>query len=254
MSYIDTNRYIIAYSKVFNVSFDKVENFAKKRGLNALLENGDMLLTTKAQMEKYKAFLDLYNMSEAVIKNIKIADSAKAAADIARSTMQDIFGRENLCILYLNTALNVIDTKIVSIGDLTGSIATPREIFKEAFLNKAAAIIMVHNHPSGKLEPSDSDKMVTKKMISAGKLLSIDVIDHIIITGLNKEKLFSFAENNLMYDFNMKLQHNLGESSLIYYDIKKIEKEYGKNDDFVIKIDEIDDIINTETRGNELGM
>jgi len=70
----------------------------------------------------------------------------------------------------------------VSIGTLDSSLVHPREVFSEAIKNKAASVIFVHNHPSGNTEPSEEDVKLTKRLMKAGELLGIKVLDHIIIT------------------------------------------------------------------------
>jgi DNA repair protein RadC len=71
----------------------------------------------------------------------------------------------------------------------------PREVFKEAIDNRAASIIISHNHPSADPEPSEDDLEITKRLIEAGKIMGIDVLDHIIIT---KSKVFSFKDKKLI--------------------------------------------------------
>jgi len=83
----------------------------------------------------------------------------------------------------------------VSIGSLTASIVHPREVFAEAIKNKAASVIFVHNHPSGDPEPSEDDLETTKQLTEAGKILGIEVADHIIITQNN---YFSFKDGRLI--------------------------------------------------------
>ena len=83
----------------------------------------------------------------------------------------------------------------ISIGSLNASIVHPREVFAEAIKNKAASVIFAHNHPSGDPEPSEDDLIITKKLVESGKILGIEIIDHIIIT---KSKFFSFKEKNLL--------------------------------------------------------
>jgi len=83
----------------------------------------------------------------------------------------------------------------VSIGSLNASIVHPREVFAEAIKNKAASVIFVHNHPSGDPEPSEGDLITTKRLVEAGKILEIEVIDHIIITNNN---FLSFKEHKLL--------------------------------------------------------
>lgn len=89
--------------------------------------------------------------------------------------------REKLISLMLNAKNVVIGMEIVSVGSLTASIAHPREIFKAAILKNAAAIILVHNHPSGDPSPSQDDIQLTERISRAGELLGIKLLDHVIV-------------------------------------------------------------------------
>ena len=89
--------------------------------------------------------------------------------------------REHLRGLYLNTHYKLIHDEIISIGTVDASIVHPREVFKPAIEYGAAAVILVHNHPSGVVNPSQSDRDMTKQLIKAGELIGIDLIDHIIV-------------------------------------------------------------------------
>lgn len=89
--------------------------------------------------------------------------------------------KEKFITLYLDTKNQILKEEVVSIGSLNASIVHPREVFKAALLESSASVIMVHNHPSGDPSPSREDIMVTEKMVEGGKLLGIDVLDHIII-------------------------------------------------------------------------
>ncbi len=93
--------------------------------------------------------------------------------------------KEHFMILLLSTKNHVLATPTISIGSLNASIVHPRELFREAIVHCAAAVILVHNHPSGDPSPSQEDILITKKMIDAGKILEIHVLDHVII-GDNK--------------------------------------------------------------------
>lgn len=93
--------------------------------------------------------------------------------------------REHFMILLLSTKNHVLAIPTISIGSLNASIVHPRELFREAINHSAAAVILVHNHPSGDPTPSQEDIMITRKMIDAGKILEIHVLDHVII-GDNK--------------------------------------------------------------------
>jgi len=103
--------------------------------------------------------------------------------------------REHLAALYLNARNEVVFKKHLFVGTLDANICHPREIFEHALLHNAASIILVHNHPSGDPEPSKADLEITKRITEAGKILGIDVLDHIIIT---KNKVFSFKEKKLI--------------------------------------------------------
>jgi len=103
--------------------------------------------------------------------------------------------REHLAALYLNARNEVIFKKHLFVGTLDANIAHPREVFKHALEQNAASIILVHNHPSGDPEPSKADLEITKRILEAGKIMGIDVLDHIIIT---KTKVFSFKEKKLI--------------------------------------------------------
>ena len=89
--------------------------------------------------------------------------------------------KEKFITLYLDTKNQILKEETVSIGSLNASIVHPREVFKSALLESSASVIMVHNHPSGDPSPSREDIMVTEKLVEGGKLLGIDVLDHIII-------------------------------------------------------------------------
>jgi len=103
--------------------------------------------------------------------------------------------REYLIGIYLDARKQLINKKVISIGTLDTNLIHPREVFKPAIQHNAAAVIVVHNHPSGDPKPSLEDRRVTKKLIKAGKLLGIKLIDHLIIANDN---YFSFKTHNLI--------------------------------------------------------
>jgi len=103
--------------------------------------------------------------------------------------------REHLMVIYLNARNEMIFKKPMFVGTLNANLVHPREIFAEALKQNAASVILVHNHPSGDSEPSEEDIKVTKRIIEAGRIMGIEVLDHVIIT---KAKAFSFKENKLV--------------------------------------------------------
>ena len=99
---------------------------------------------------------------------------------IATTFLQGV-DRENFIIMMLDNKHKVIGINTVSVGSLNSSVVHPREVFKPAILCNAAAIILAHNHPSGDPAPSPEDISVTKRLIEAGDVLGIAVLDHIVI-------------------------------------------------------------------------
>lgn len=103
--------------------------------------------------------------------------------------------KEHFIALFLDSRNQEIKREIVSIGTLTSSLVHPREVFEAAVKNNAASVILVHNHPSNNPNPSEADIEITKRLIKAGTILGIEVLDHLIIT---KDKFWSFKENKLI--------------------------------------------------------
>ena len=89
--------------------------------------------------------------------------------------------REVFGILTLNARHIATRRIIVSIGSLNASIVHPREVFRAAILHSAASLVLVHNHPSGDPEPSEEDLSITRRLVSAGEILGIGILDHVVI-------------------------------------------------------------------------
>jgi len=102
---------------------------------------------------------------------------------------------EGFWLLLLDRANKIIGQEKISEGGTAGTVADPKRIFKTAIDRHASSLILCHNHPSGNVEPSQADISLTKKMIQAGTLLDIQILDHIII---GEENYFSFADENMM--------------------------------------------------------
>jgi len=103
--------------------------------------------------------------------------------------------KEYFAAFYLDTQNKLIERQIVSIGTLNASLVHPREVFEPAVALHAAGIIAAHNHPSGESTPSSDDIAITKRLAEAGKILGIELIDHVIVTGGD---FLSFKEKKLI--------------------------------------------------------
>ena len=102
---------------------------------------------------------------------------------------------EHFCIFCLNAKNKIVGVHTISIGSVNATIVHPREVFKAALLNNASAIICFHNHPSGDPEPSREDIETTSRLVEAGEILGIRVLDHIII---GEQRYLSMREKGLM--------------------------------------------------------
>ena len=89
--------------------------------------------------------------------------------------------REHFCVAMLDRKGNLLGLNTISIGSISSSIVHPREVFKPAIIIGASSIILCHNHPSGDTTPSNEDIAITRKLIEGGKILNIEILDHVII-------------------------------------------------------------------------
>jgi DNA repair protein RadC len=127
-----------------------------------------------------------------------IEQRIRCSADAARLLWTYLEGvdREHFVVFLLDQKNQVIGINTVSMGSLTASVVHPREVFKAAILANAATLVCGHNHPSGDTVPSQEDRLITTRLVSAGKMLGINVVDHIIIGSAGK--YFSFADEGLL--------------------------------------------------------
>lgn len=103
--------------------------------------------------------------------------------------------KEHFVIFFLDSRNQEIKREIVSVGSLNTNLVHPREVFEPAVRHLAAQIIIAHNHPAGSSEPSEGDSIMTQKLIQAGKLLDIEIIDHVIVA---RGEFYSYREHKLI--------------------------------------------------------
>ena len=236
MATTDELRYIQAFSRIIGVKEDDAIEYAQRKGLNALVDNATQLLATPVQREKHQAFLDLYRMSRGINTRNPVINSPESASAFFHSVMDNIYDKEAFVVAFLNTKNRVIDHEVVSVGTINSSLVHPREVFRNAIINKANSIILCHNHPSGDLTPSTEDINITRRLEETGKLLGIKVLDHLIINGINHKELYSFKAKGVLetvenYDINASQSIKEGENGFT-----GTEKE--QESDFMIPIQE----------------
>jgi len=143
--------------------------------------------TLLAAFELSKRALEVNDTNLPTINNAK--DAVAQLADL-----RDL-KKEHLVALYINARNKLIHRDLVSVGTLNANLVHPREVFEPAIARASAQVIVAHNHPSGDPEPSEDDLIITKKLVDGGKLLDIELIDHIIIT---KTGYLSFKDKKLI--------------------------------------------------------
>jgi DNA repair protein RadC len=188
---------------------NKEEN-AIKLAQNILNEDGKGLKniaegTLQKYIQNYKGIsvvkaaqlLSVAELSKRIsaFKNDKIKISSPNDAAVVMMEEMRYYKKEYFKIILLDTKNNIIKIAEISVGSLNSSIVHPREVFKEAISNASSSIILIHNHPSGESEPSHEDIILTNRLVECGKLLGINVIDHLIIGDGN---FFSFKEEGLI--------------------------------------------------------
>jgi DNA repair protein RadC len=134
--------------------------------------------------------------SEYLDKHLKksIADNPSLAAELIRNTIND-FSKEHFVIANFDTRGRLVATDLISVGTLNSSLVHPREVFSAAIKRHANYIIAAHNHPSGDLKPSEEDIKITKRLSESGRILGIELKDHLIIS---ENSYFSFSEKGLI--------------------------------------------------------
>lgn len=133
------------------------------------------------------AFTLAQRLARELARESPLLDRPELVADLLREENRG-YGVEQFQVVLVNTRRRLIRMEKISQGTLDTLLVHPREVFKPAILSQAAAIILVHNHPSGDPTPSEADIRVTRDLIRAGQLLKIEVLDHIILGRANEQR------------------------------------------------------------------
>ena len=153
------------------------------------------------------------------MSNIQIKgpeDAVKVLGDYICS-----FDREVLCVINLRADGRPVNCNFVSMGAVNESIAHPREIFKSAILANATSMLILHNHPSGNLDPSKQDTLITDRMLKLCEILGIPLVDHVIVGGKN-ESYFSFKEKDKLTYSSIQLESDYNN---LFFPVAKVAEE-----------------------------
>jgi len=177
-------RLLSTFGNIKAISEASLEELAKVKGIGL------------AKASQIKAAFELAKRKdgEAIKFSRKPVQYSEDVVKIIAKDLKDK-KKEHCKAILLNSRNQLVNIVDISIGSLTANILHPREIFKEAIQASAASVILVHNHPSGDCEPSEDDLKITKRVSEAGKILNIEVLDHLIIA---KNGFLSFKEKGLI--------------------------------------------------------
>lgn len=175
LSHFDNNLNFVSKSSIH--AYQKVKGIGKAKAvmLKAALELGKRSYIHREKVPNY------VNSSESAYRNFK-------------TSLEDL-SREEFWVAYLNNAHQLIKLEQLSKGGMTSTVVDIRVLLKRSIELEAVAIVVAHNHPSGKLQPSRADKNLTQKILKAAQTMDIALLDHIIVTPTN---YFSFADHSLL--------------------------------------------------------
>lgn len=163
------NRVLLTFEKLHNLKFATLEEMTEIKGIG---EAKAVLLLAAIELGRRLAS-----------KEGEQRYTIRSPEDAANFLMQDMTSlqQEHFVVLFLNVKNQILHKKTIFVGSLNASIVHPREIFREAVKRSAASIICAHNHPSGVPTPSTEDIDVTTRLYEAGKIVGVDLLDHVII-------------------------------------------------------------------------
>ena len=133
-------------------------------------------------------------VKEKAPKAYRLANTPESAIEAIKEELSTL-DREVVCVLNVRSDGSAINMNVVSIGTINASMCSPRDVFKSSILSNAAGIIMLHNHPSGRCLPSKDDYDITKRIAACGKLLDIELLDHLIVSSGPVPGYYSFKEH-----------------------------------------------------------
>ena len=150
-------------------------------------------------MQKRITYTDQQDLREQLRRLLQETSSVVSEPSRAYSVLKPLFRKdqEAFYVLLLNGASEIISVKEVTRGLVNRTIVHPREVFKPAILASATSVIVAHNHPSGKLEPSSEDIDITKRLVKAGEVIGISVLDHIIFSDY---AFYSMTEHGTLHE------------------------------------------------------
>ena len=171
--------------------FGSLENLAQA----SIIELSQIKGIGPAKAAQIKAVFEIGRRANRPVKESSNKEiiSPQAVCSLINSKIKD-YNKEHFYLISLNARNHSVGQ--VSVGTINANLVHPREVFGEAIKAKAVSVIFAHNHPSGNTEPSEDDIVITKRLIEAGKIMGIEVLDHVIVA--KNQNPYSFKENKLI--------------------------------------------------------
>jgi len=184
-----------AGKNVVEIASQVLTKYSKKRLLQ--MTYGDLLKIKGIDSAKATTLLAAFELSKRALEvddsNLPIISTPKDV--VAQLTELRQNKKEHFVVLYLNARNQLVYKETISMGTLDANLVHPREVFEPALKYSAANIMVAHNHPSGDPKPSEDDLEITKRLAEAGKMMGVEVLDHVIIV---KNSYFSFKDEKLL--------------------------------------------------------
>ena len=180
-----------------NITEQKARAIIEKHTLSGLLTLPITTLQKELGKHKARILLSSFELAKrAFQKGLGILPVISCPADtIPFLTNIKDEQREHFLCIYLNARNQVIQKETISVGSLSASIVHPREVFREAITHSSASVILAHNHPSSDVSPSKDDIELTRRLVKAGEIMGMEVLDHIVISASD---FMSMKERGLM--------------------------------------------------------
>ena len=184
-----------AGKNVIEIASQILTKHSKKRLLQMTYE--DLVKISGIDSAKATTLLAAFELSKRAMEvddsNLPVISTPKDV--VAQLTELRHNKKEHFVALYLNARNQLVHKETISMGTLNANLVHPREVFEPALKHSAAGIMVAHNHPSGDPKPSEDDLEITKRLVEAGKMMGVELLDHVIIATNNH---FSFKEEKLL--------------------------------------------------------
>ncbi len=206
----DKSTFIKLFSLFTSISVTKLNSFLKKQNLSILFEHPNAIGVTPEQLNKIQQLQKLNSL----YNNLKDNDqkycigTSNSAIEYFQNYLSDIKDKEYLVCAYLDSGNNIISTDAIN-GTVNEVTIYPREIIKNAIMFDARSIIISHNHPSGRANPSPVDINLTKTIANAAETVGIELLDHIIVA---EEYCYSFKQHGIMPSVSSFVSNSASQS------------------------------------------